>query len=107
MAAAEPIGENATIHESLTGGWWLAEVVLKKRKQPAGWKANWAARREIPEGANIHRSPIARANYEIKLPTNFTIVERPEGSGRTGRAARVKWKKLLVVSWLSLSFSRI
>ncbi|UIK01571.1 DUF2235 domain-containing protein (plasmid) [Rhizobium leguminosarum] len=79
MAAAEPIGENATIHESLTGGWWLAEGVLKKRKQPARWKANWAARRKIPECAKIHRSAIARANYEIKLPTNFTIVERPEG----------------------------
>jgi uncharacterized protein (DUF2235 family) len=79
LLGAEPIGENGTIHESLRGWWWLAEAVPKKRKRPVGWKVNRGSRRTVPEGAKIHSSVLVRADYRIKLPTNYTVVERPKG----------------------------
>ncbi|MBB4277747.1 T6SS phospholipase effector Tle1-like catalytic domain-containing protein [Rhizobium mongolense] len=79
LTAAEAIDENATIHESLCGAWWLAEIVPKKRRQTGDWKANLAHRRVIPEGAKIHRSALTRREYKITLPLNYAVVERPVG----------------------------
>lgn len=77
LRAPEEIGEDAKIHESLCGRWWLAEVVPKKRKLTGKWKVNFAQRRVIPEGAKIHRSAFTRKGYKIQLPMNYTVVERP------------------------------
>jgi uncharacterized protein (DUF2235 family) len=77
LRAPEEIGEDAKIHESLCGPWWIAEIVPKKRRQTREWKANLAHRRVIPEGAKIHRSALARKGYKIQFPMNYTVVERP------------------------------
>lgn len=78
LLAPEAISEGAKIHESLCGPWWLAEIVPKWRRQTKEWKANLAHRRIIPEGVKIHRSALVRKNYNIKLPLDYTVVERPK-----------------------------
>jgi uncharacterized protein (DUF2235 family) len=76
FAEDEKISENGTMHNSLSRWWWLAEVVPKKRWR-GGWRLNLAHRRTIPQGANVHRAAITRLNYKIKLPANYTIIDRP------------------------------
>jgi uncharacterized protein (DUF2235 family) len=79
LAAHERVCENGTIHESLRGWWWLAEAAPKRRRRTGSWMPNWASRRIIPEGANVHRAALPRSGYQIKLPMNYTVIERPEG----------------------------
>ncbi|WP_409999412.1 DUF2235 domain-containing protein [Rhizobium leguminosarum] len=77
FAEDEKISDNGTMHNSLFRWWWLAEVVPKKRWR-GGWRLNFARRRTIPQGANVHRAAITRLNYKLKLPPNYNIVERPK-----------------------------
>ena len=68
---------NATLHESLTGAWKLAEYVPKRHYN---WKTrkyehrmNQYRRRTIPPGSLIHWSAYERKdNYADRLPSNVT-----------------------------------
>jgi uncharacterized protein (DUF2235 family) len=63
----------ATIHESLTPKWWLAEFVPKRSynwtTHREGKRMNLFRRRTIPAGAMIHRSAYERGeDYLSRLP---------------------------------------
>ncbi|NYJ13049.1 uncharacterized protein (DUF2235 family) [Rhizobium leguminosarum] len=76
LSEDEEISENGTMHWSLRGWWWLAEIV-PKRKWRGGWRVNLADRRTVPEEALIHRSALARHHYSVELPKNYTVIDRP------------------------------
>ena len=69
----------AAAHESLTGAWNLAEIVLRKRYD---WKTgkevrrmNLWRRRTIPPGSLVHESAYQRgSNYKEKLPSDAVRV---------------------------------
>jgi uncharacterized protein (DUF2235 family) len=71
-AAPDP---NAVMHESLTGAWWLAEVLWKRH---FNWKTqrwerrpNLGRRRTIPPNSLIHESAFQRAgDYQKRLPAD-------------------------------------
>ena len=74
-----PPDPRADMHESLTGWWWLAEVVLKKhynwKTGKTGPHMNLARRRTIPEGSSIHESAYLRGDeYQKRLPSNAVRV---------------------------------
>jgi len=64
---------NAMMHESLTGLWWLAEILWKRRynwmKQIWQWRPNLGRRRAIPPNSLIHESAYQRGgDYTKRLP---------------------------------------
>src|SRR5262245_51130954 len=64
---------NAMMHESLTGLWWLAEILWKRRynwvKRQWERRANLGRRRTIPPGSLIHESAYKRGgDYAKRLP---------------------------------------
>jgi uncharacterized protein (DUF2235 family) len=67
-----PPDANATMHESLKGLWWLAEILLKRHYNYAAKKwerrMNLGCQRTIPAGALIHESVYQRHGYQPKLP---------------------------------------
>jgi uncharacterized protein (DUF2235 family) len=70
FAASDP---RATIHNSLTGAWWLAEILWKRhydwQKQRWERRPNLGRRRTIPPNSLIHESAYRRdADYIKKLP---------------------------------------
>lgn len=79
----------AKIHKSLTLGWWITEI-LPKRKKWREWSNRWAVLvfwyfplaepRKIENGANIHGSVLKRvetvSGYDpINLPEEYNIVD--------------------------------
>jgi hypothetical protein len=64
---------NAMMHESLTGLWWLAEILWKRhynwvKRKWERWP-NLGRRRMIPPGSLIHESAYKRgADYAKRLP---------------------------------------
>jgi uncharacterized protein (DUF2235 family) len=74
-----PPDPNATLHESLSGAWNLAEFVLRKRYD---WKTgmekrrmNFYRRRFIPPGALVHESAFLReGKYKDRLPADAVRV---------------------------------
>ena len=69
-AAPDP---NATLHESLTGFWWLAEILWKRHYNWAKrvWerRPNLGRRRTIPPKSFIHQSAYQRGgDYAKRLP---------------------------------------
>jgi uncharacterized protein (DUF2235 family) len=78
----------ATLHESLTWGWWPAEFVFKRHYDwsTREWTRhmNLGRRRTIPDGSLIHESAFVRgAEYVKLLPPNHECVRtvRPLGRG--------------------------
>lgn len=71
---------NAKLHESLTGGWRLAEILPKRHWSPTGtsWRPNLGARRKVPDGALVHWSVYERAGYSFVPPLGATRIEPPE-----------------------------
>jgi hypothetical protein len=70
FAAPDP---RAMIHNSLTGAWWLAEILWKRhydwQKQHWERRPNLGRRRTIPPNSLIHESTYRRdADYIKKLP---------------------------------------
>lgn len=85
MSYVRPDAEGQ-IHQSLSGLWWILEIVPRKlkwrrwptRSQSSGFYIPWAEPRFIPEGALIHKSVVARmkklTDYKpINLPATFVI----------------------------------
>lgn len=66
---------NAMLHESLSGWWWLAEIVPKKLRK-GGWRVNRGRRRFIPDGAQIFEAAYLRRGYAAMLPATATRVPR-------------------------------
>jgi uncharacterized protein (DUF2235 family) len=77
FAKDEEISENGTMHESLSRWWWLAEIV-PKRQGRNGWRVNFARRRTIPDGANVHEAAETRSNYNAELPVKHNVIYRPK-----------------------------
>jgi uncharacterized protein (DUF2235 family) len=66
---------NATLHDSLTGLWWLAEIVWKRHynwtKRVWERRPNLARRRTIPPKSFIHASAYERGgDYAKRLPAD-------------------------------------
>jgi uncharacterized protein (DUF2235 family) len=64
---------NGKLHQSLTLRWWIAELVPKLRYSWARgqweFRANWARRRAIPNGAMVHDAAFQRGStYAVRLP---------------------------------------
>jgi len=56
------------IHESLTGWWWLAEILPRRHYCPIQNKmvfsiGHWGARRKVPENAVLHKSVHCRIRH--------------------------------------------
>jgi hypothetical protein len=66
---------DAFMHESLTGWWWIAEIIPKRSPRDGKWRLNLGRRRTVPQGSLVHWSVFARANYTPKLPSNVVRVE--------------------------------
>jgi hypothetical protein len=74
----------ATIHESLTGLWWIVEFVpLPTRDPTQGYETHWVLHRghprRVPEGANLHQAILDRITgvpgyAPTNIPTTYTTV---------------------------------
>lgn len=72
----------ADIHKSLHGGWWLFEVLPRKRWDPKSRSMKWfwgpGRRRQIPNGSLLHESVEVRSKVAMyrppNLPPSYTIV---------------------------------
>jgi hypothetical protein len=70
---------NAMMHESLSGLWWLAEILWKRNYnwQTREWerRPNLGRRRTIPPNSLIHESAYQRGgNYAKRLPADAVSV---------------------------------
>lgn len=70
---------NAPAHESLTGWWHLAELVLRKRYD---WQTgqthrrmNLWSRRTIPPGSLVHEAAFHRDNYRNRIPSDAVMAK--------------------------------
>jgi len=73
-AYAEP-DAHAVMHESLTGLWWVAEILWKRHynwgKQRWERRLNLGRRRTIPPNSLIHESAYERGgDYARRLPSD-------------------------------------
>ena len=69
----------ADAHESLTGAWWLAELLLKRHYnwESKQWerRANLGRRRTIPSGSLVHDAAFQRGDeYRQRLPADAVRV---------------------------------
>jgi hypothetical protein len=76
---------DATLHESLTGAWNIAEVIPKKHydwaKDKWGRRMNWWRRRTMPPGSLVHEAAWVRSGgYKDRLPADAVRV----GTGSDG-----------------------
>ncbi len=76
---------NATMHESLTRWWNLAEIIPKKhydwKTGKTGRKMNLWARRSVPPKPLVHESAFQREGYQGTLPGDAVMVKTRERSG--------------------------
>jgi uncharacterized protein (DUF2235 family) len=71
---------NAALHESLTGAWWLAEIILKRHydrdTKQWGRRMNLGRRRTMPPKPLVHHAAWERAGgYSARLPADAVRVE--------------------------------
>jgi len=74
-----PPDPNSPLHESLTKGWWPAELIAKRHYDSANkmWerRMNKGRRRTLPPGSMVHESVFQRAgDYAARLPSDVVQV---------------------------------
>lgn len=94
--AGDREGPRGELHESLTGPWWLLEVLPRWSTMPRAWREERGLRRvmplgeprRIPGGAEVDPSVRARIAATVGAPDPYDPPNLPPRSGPSGPPAR-------------------